>query len=115
MSSSTQSSSQEAVSVNQPLITSHETTQSKPPEETSFDIDYVIDHKLEGNVNFYLIKWKHYPKRSATWEPEDHFDSTEAIEEFWLGRRRSPSEQPQPPLQQRRNQRQKQKPTKARS
>jgi len=95
-SSSSSSSTSSAIPVRSSLTSRKQTIQSQPGP--SYDIEYIMDHKVEENVNFYLIKWQGYSKRSATWEPEDNFNSYEAIDEFWLLKQRSSAAQQ--PLQQ---------------
>lgn len=38
-------------------------------EENRFEFEKILDKKTENRRVYYLVKWKHYPKKEATWEP----------------------------------------------
>ena len=35
-----------------------------------YKVEEIIDSKVEAGRTSYLVKWKDYPVRDATWEPE---------------------------------------------
>jgi hypothetical protein len=39
-----------------------------PIEEDRFEFEKILDRKKTGNTVYYLIKWKGYHKKHATWE-----------------------------------------------
>ena len=44
-------------------------------EDDTYEVDYILDHKEVNGQYQYLIKWKYYDKKEATWESEEAFDS----------------------------------------
>ncbi len=39
-----------------------------PLEEDRFEFEKILERKKTGNTVYYLIKWKGYHKKHATWE-----------------------------------------------
>ena len=54
--------------------------------EKHFEVEAIRDVRKRRNKYEYLVKWKDYPENDCTWEPEEHFDTTEIIEEFWANK-----------------------------
>ena len=44
----------------------------------TYEVEEVMDHRHEGKVAHFLVRWAGYPAEAATWEPEDHFLGAEA-------------------------------------
>ena len=59
-----------------------------PDASPVFEVENILDHKRENNINFYLTHWKGYSSADATWEPENNFLDTKIIREFHSGRRK---------------------------
>ena len=59
-----------------------------PDASALFEVENILDHKRENNINFYLTHWKGYSSADATWEPENNFLDTKIIREFHSGRRK---------------------------
>lgn len=56
--------------------------QVKRDKET-YEVERIIEHRVsEGNME-YRIRWKGYTAKEDTWEPEDHIDTPECIQEYW--------------------------------
>lgn len=55
---------------------------TKVKDET-FEVESILEHKVEKGKIFYLVKWKGYSAADNTWEPENNFHSTECLEEYW--------------------------------
>ena len=52
-------------------------------EEDHMEVEEVRDvRKMRGKLE-YFVKWKELGEEECTWEPENHFDTTECIQEFW--------------------------------
>lgn len=43
-------------------------------EEQVYEVEVVIDHKVDRKLHFYLVKWKDWSSESNTWEPLKHLD-----------------------------------------
>lgn len=51
-------------------------------EEELFEVEKIVDTKLNGKKRFYLLKWKGYDHTQNTWENADNLNCDELIEEF---------------------------------
>jgi len=51
-----------------------------PPTDASYQVDHLLDFKLQNNKPYYLIKWKGYP--NPTWEPKSNIDDPSLITRF---------------------------------
>jgi hypothetical protein len=38
--------------------------------EDQFEVDYIFGKKLDATSAKYNVKWKNYPKKEASWEPD---------------------------------------------
>lgn len=45
-------------------------------QEEEYVVEKIVDKKLAGGVENYLVKWKGYSNKHNTWEPLDHFKSS---------------------------------------
>lgn len=48
-----------------------------------FEVEKILDHKIMNGRISYFVKWKGYEDDENTWEPEEHFNQTECIEDYW--------------------------------
>jgi len=39
---------------------------------TSYEVESILDKKIENQMIYYKIKWKGYSFNECTWEPEHH-------------------------------------------
>ena len=53
------------------------------PDEKSFDIEYVVDHRKRHGHLEYLVKWEGFATSENSWVKEHLFDSVECIQEYW--------------------------------
>lgn len=47
-----------------------------------YEVEQIVDHKVEKKKHFYLVKWKDWPASSNTWEPFENLDNCH--DEFFL-------------------------------
>ena len=47
-----------------------------------YEVEKILDTRLERGKKQYFIKWKNYPASENTWEPSDNVDCPDLIEEF---------------------------------
>ena len=70
---------------NTPLATNAEL---QPENELDvYEVEEILDQRLAGKQEQYLIKWKGYEHTENTWEPAKNLSCQELLEEF---RRRHP-------------------------
>ncbi|XP_063807731.1 M-phase phosphoprotein 8 [Pseudophryne corroboree] len=58
-------------------------------EEDVFEVESILDSKLEGGEVLYRVRWKGYDSEGDTWEPEAHLDD---CKEVLLGFKRKQAE-----------------------
>jgi len=51
-------------------------------EEEEYEVQDIIEEKVERGVTYYLIRWKGYTKDDDTWEPADTLSCPDIIEKF---------------------------------
>ncbi|CAF1133311.1 unnamed protein product, partial [Brachionus calyciflorus] len=51
------------------------------PEESA-EIEHILGHKVNENNFHYLVKWKDFPVKEATWIPETYFNSMDLINKY---------------------------------
>lgn len=64
-------------------------TQEPPPPiivegEQEFEINKILDSKLNRNKLLYLVDWKGYPPSERTWEPAENLIKTHQAEQFHI-------------------------------
>ena len=47
-------------------------------ESGDYEVERIIDSRLQRGKLQYLIKWKNYPIEESTWEPEDHLEKAKS-------------------------------------
>eukprot|EP00455_Lapot_gusevi_P053333 TRINITY_DN8301_c0_g1_i9.p1 TRINITY_DN8301_c0_g1~~TRINITY_DN8301_c0_g1_i9.p1 ORF type:complete len:283 (+),score=48.41 TRINITY_DN8301_c0_g1_i9:110-958(+) len=50
-------------------------SKGKRQEEAEYEVEAILDDKVEDGIHLYFIKWKGYPSSANTWEPEAHLTS----------------------------------------
>ncbi|KAJ8652000.1 hypothetical protein O0I10_012395 [Lichtheimia ornata] len=54
------------------------------PADDVYEVDFIAAHKKEPHGSYlYKVRWKGYTAEDDTWEPYDHFNSTEVITSYW--------------------------------
>ena len=51
-------------------------------EEAEWEVEKIVGHKKKKGKLFYKVKWLGWGATSNTWEPEEHLEGTEALEEY---------------------------------
>lgn len=51
-------------------------------DEEEYEVQEVVDHKIEKGISYYLIRWKGYDADGDTWEPEDTLSCPDLISKF---------------------------------
>jgi len=52
--------------------------------QEEWEVQQILDHRLQQNRHEFLIRWKDYPPEDDSWEPLENLKgSQEAIAEFW--------------------------------
>ena len=70
-----------------------------------YEVDRIVDKQVRGNETFYLVKWKGYAMRDATWEPRANLkqDCPKLVKDFedkWRAEQQQKEEQLQLKLKQ---------------
>ena len=52
-------------------------------DDETYEVDYIIDHRVRGGRYEYLIKWKGYDKSDASWETEEAFNDPQPVERYF--------------------------------
>lgn len=47
--------------------------------EEVYDVERILAEKTEDNTVKYLVKWQGYPDEQCTWEPAEHFNTTDSL------------------------------------
>ncbi|XP_068123026.1 M-phase phosphoprotein 8 [Hyperolius riggenbachi] len=56
-----------------------ETGESGDDEEDVFEVESIIDSKIEEGQVLYRVRWKNYESDADTWEPEGHLDTCREV------------------------------------
>ena len=62
----------------------HGTNYTTPPPdliegEHEYEVEAIIFHKKQGRGHIFLIKWKEFPTRDNTWEPEKNLNNAKRL------------------------------------
>ncbi len=49
----------------------------------TFEVQTILDQRVKKGKQEYLVHWKNFPEKEATWEPVEHFDGQSAINRYW--------------------------------
>lgn len=49
----------------------------------SFEVQYIIKHKLKNDKYYYFVKWRNYPKSKNSWVEEKDFNEKKIINDYW--------------------------------
>ncbi len=52
-------------------------------EDNTYQVDYIMKHREKDGVYEYLIKWKGYDVKAATWESEEAFNDPQPVERYF--------------------------------
>ncbi|CAG0887160.1 unnamed protein product [Cyprideis torosa] len=63
-------------------IASSESEHSASEAEEEYEVEKIMDKKIEGGKIHYFIKWKGYGPDDNTWEPAENLECPELINEF---------------------------------
>lgn len=55
----------------------------KTDEPEVFEVAKIVDHRASNDRIEYFVKWAGFPESANTWEPEEHFNETDCINEYW--------------------------------
>jgi hypothetical protein len=51
-------------------------------DETSYEVEAILDHKGPRRKRFYLIKWKDYDDSENSWEPRRNLDDGPLLQDY---------------------------------
>jgi transposase InsO family protein len=57
--------------------------EGKDENEDEYEVEYIIADKMERNGRMFLVKWKGFSAREATWEPKKNFNQTKVLREYF--------------------------------
>jgi len=49
---------------------------------TEYEVEEVVDKKIQNGIELYYVKWKGYSEDQNTWEPKSHFNDIRFIEKY---------------------------------
>ncbi|CAG8784046.1 7369_t:CDS:2 [Gigaspora margarita] len=56
-------------------------------KEEEYVVEKVLDHRENGNITQFLLKWAGYDSEDNTWEDEENIYAKDLIEEYWERRK----------------------------
>ena len=70
----------------------------KKKKEESYEVEKIVDMKLEKGKKMYLVKWKGYPASQNTWEPPKNLDTVkDMVQAFEKSKTTGKRKEPEPP------------------
>merc|ERR1712061_948903 len=57
-------------------------------DEAEYEVDRIVDDRVEENEKQYLIRWKGFSAEDDTWEPVTNLDCPEIIEGYEEAKRK---------------------------
>lgn len=58
---------------------------SETTDDEFYKVEKVVGHRKRKGKNYFLIKWKGYDDSENTWEPEEHLNCQDLLDEYFLG------------------------------
>jgi hypothetical protein len=53
-------------------------------EDHEWEVESIVDDRLDGDTHLFLVKWAGYPESANTWEPESNLtSSSQLLETYW--------------------------------
>lgn len=52
------------------------------PDEVSYEVEMILDHKGTGKNRWFYVRWKGYPPSEDSWEPRSAFDDGDMIVQY---------------------------------
>lgn len=59
--------------------------QEDSDDEEHYDVEAIVDHKMENSISMYLVKWKGWAAKHNTWEPELSLNCDDLLAKFKKG------------------------------
>ena len=56
-----------------------ETTGAIETYDKPYEAEEIVGEKIEGGVVYYKVKWKGYTRKECTWEPREHMEDEEGV------------------------------------
>lgn len=63
-------------------------SQNSSADEAEYEVDRIVDDRVEDNEKQYLIRWKGFTAEDDTWEPVTNLDCPEIIEGYEENKRK---------------------------
>lgn len=51
-------------------------------EEDEYEVEKIVNHRVQGGINMYNVKWKGWTNQHNTWEPEHSLNCDDLLEQF---------------------------------
>jgi hypothetical protein len=74
----------------QELVSDDEEEGLEDEDSDIFECERIVKHKKVKGVTKYLCKWKGYPSKDNSWEPEEHILDKKLIEDYFAEKGRVP-------------------------
>ncbi|KAJ3020469.1 hypothetical protein HKX48_000742 [Thoreauomyces humboldtii] len=57
-------------------------------DDSIYEVERILAHRRVKSKYHYKIKWQNYPSEQVTWEPEEHIEAQDLLDEYWTSRRK---------------------------
>jgi hypothetical protein len=55
-------------------------------EDEEYEVECIRNHDVIDNVMYYKVKWRNWPKKESTWEPDDNLaNASRIVTKYWKG------------------------------